>query len=123
MKTILVELMVLGGIVAMLDIAFLYSTSSIVLPVYQNIQQMPLKFRYYSIFLCYAFIILGLYYFIIREKRTWQYAFLLGLFVYGVYDLTVLSVFSKYKPEIAIMDMLWGGILFSSSTYIYRRIM
>lgn len=118
---IVANLVLLGTIVLVLDSVFLYSTSSFVLPVYQRIQGMPVSMRYDSAVLCYTVIVCGIYYFIIREKKSIFDAFLLGLFAYGIYDLTVLSIFAKYPPTIAMMDMLWGGILFSTSTYLYRQ--
>ena len=120
--TILPRLILLASIVFILDAVFLYSTSSFVLPIYQKIQNAPVAVRYYSAILCYLAMVSGLYYFIIRENRTIPDAFLLGIFVYGVYDLTVLSVFSKYTLEIALMDIVWGGILFGLSVYIYRNV-
>jgi uncharacterized membrane protein len=119
---ILLRFAVLGSIVFILDAVFLYSTSSFVIPLYQKIQNAPVTVRYYSAVLCYLLMVSGLYYFIIRENRTIWDAFLLGVFVYGVYDLTVLSVFSKYTLEIALMDIVWGGILFASSVAIYRKL-
>ena len=121
--SIVLRLCVLGLIIFGLDAVFLYSTSSIVLPIYQKIQHSPVSIRYYSAALCYLLMVCGLYYFIIREKRSILDAFLLGLFVYGVYDLTVLSVFSKYTLEIAIMDILWGGVLFATSSAIYYNLL
>lgn len=120
--TITIQLLMLASIVFVLDAVFLYSTSSFVLPIYQKIQHAPVTIRYYSAILCYLVIVFGLYYFIIRENRPIQDAFLLGLFVYSIYDLTVLSVFSKYTLEIAIMDTVWGGFLFASSVAIYRNV-
>ena len=38
-------------------------------------------------------------------------AFILGLTVYAVYDLTNLATFGKYATTTAIIDILWGGIL------------
>jgi uncharacterized membrane protein len=119
---ITLRLLILACIVFVLDAVFLYSTRSFVIPIYQKIQHAPVTIRYSSAILCYLLIVLGLYYFIIRENRPIQEALLLGIFVYGVYDLTVLSVFSNYTLEIALMDMVWGGILFTSSVAIYRNI-
>jgi uncharacterized membrane protein len=121
-QTIFAKLSVLGLILFMLDAVFLYSTSSIVLPVYQNIQKMPVTMRYGSVALCYLIMVCGLYYFIIREGRSAVDAFFLGIFVYGVYETTVLSVFKNYTVGIAIMDIMWGGILFSLSSILFRKL-
>ena len=106
-----------------LDAIFLYSTHRIVLPVYKSIQGSPVSIRYSSAIVCYIFMTAGLYYFIIRENRTPFEAFLLGLFVYGVYDTTVFAVFRKYTLEIVIMDIIWGGVLFGTTTWLYNKIM
>jgi len=116
------EILIPGVIMLALDAVFLYSTRNIVLPVYQSIQGAPVSIRYGSAIVCYIFMTLGLYYFIIREKRSPVDAFLLGMFVYGVYDTTVLTVFQKYTPAIAIMDIIWGGILFGTTTLLYNNI-
>ena len=34
-----------------------------------------------------------------------------GLIIYGVYDMTNLTVFSEYKLSIGLIDMMWGTIL------------
>ena len=112
---------ILGGLLLTLDFLYLSLTSSWVIPVYRTIQGSPIQIRYSAALVCYLILIAGLYYFIIREKKSPKEAFLLGVFVYGVYDTTVLSIFSKYSPWIAGMDMVWGGVLFGTTTYLYQR--
>jgi uncharacterized membrane protein len=112
----------LAGIMLILDAIYLYSTKSLSIPVYQSIQGSPIKIHYGGAFACYVLMTLGLYYFIIRDHRSVLDAFLLGTFVYGVYDMTTLAIFSKYTLGLAIMDMIWGGILFGTTTWIYRNI-
>ncbi len=114
---------VLAIIMLLLDAAFLYSTHSFVLPVYRNIQKMPVSLRYGSMVACYVLMVLGLYYFILRERRSILDAFLLGVLVYGVYDMTIYTIFTNYTLGIALMDMLWGGVLFAASTAIHRQLM
>jgi uncharacterized membrane protein len=40
-------------------------------------------------------------------------AFLYGVLVYAVYDFTNLAVLSDYPLSFALLDTLWGGILFT----------
>jgi hypothetical protein len=42
-----------------------------------------------------------------------QEAFLYGILVYAVYDFTNLAVLSDYPLSFALLDTLWGGILFT----------
>jgi uncharacterized membrane protein len=39
-------------------------------------------------------------------------AFLLGLCIYAVYDFTNYSTLKNYSLKFAVMDSLWGGVLF-----------
>lgn len=45
-------------------------------------------------------------------------AFILGLTIYGVFDFTFKTMFPEYPNKMLIMDMLWGGILFTIMFYI-----
>jgi len=73
---------------------------------------------YLSAALCYIFLIYGLYYFIIKDNKKINDAFLLGLFVYGVYELTNKSLLKDWSYKTVITDTLWGGVLFSLTTYL-----
>ena len=116
------EVLIPGVILMALDFVYLYASSSVSLPVYQRIQGSPVVFNYAAAAACYAVILLGFYYFVIRESRSPFEAALLGVFVYGVYDMTTLAVFKQYTIGIAMMDMLWGGILFGTTALVYNRI-
>jgi len=120
--SVFLQLLALGVILLTLDFTFLTLSSSRTLPVYESIQGSPVVFNYGAAMVCYAIIILGFYYFIIREKRSIWDAFLLGLFVYGVYDGTTLAVFKKYTLLTAGIDMMWGGVLFGSTAFLYYRL-
>lgn len=75
-----------------------------------------------AFFLCYIFIAFVLYYFIIREKNSIFNAFLLGLCIYAIYELTNKALFNKWKWSTVILDSLWGGILFMLVAKIYKVI-
>jgi uncharacterized membrane protein len=83
-----------------------------------DIQQHSLQVRPESVIACYIVLVFGLYWFIIREKKSIYHAFLLGLVIYAVYDLTSYSLFRKWNVSMAIIDVLWGGSLFAATTYI-----
>lgn len=75
-----------------------------------------------AFFLCYIFIAIVIYYFIIRENNSIFNAFLLGLCIYAIYELTNKALFNKWKWSTVILDSLWGGILFMLVTKIYKVI-
>lgn len=86
----------------------------------QVIQGTKIQFNLLAALICYIFLIYGLNYFIIRPRKSASDAFLLGLVIYGVYETTNWAIFTKWSPLSVIMDTLWGGILFASTTTIVQ---
>jgi uncharacterized membrane protein len=83
-----------------------------------NVQRVIMTVNPIGAILSYAFIIGGLYFFILRNhKPVWE-AFILGLVIYGVYDATNYALLRKWNPYLSIMDTLWGGVLMGTTTYI-----
>ena len=42
------------------------------------------------------------------------------LCVYGIYETTNYALFNEWKPHIVVTDTIWGGILFSSSYFLFN---
>ncbi len=105
-----------------LDFVFLYLMRSMFNKQVIAVQGSPVVMNVYAALLCYAFLIFGIYYFVLREKKSVSYAFLFGLVVYGVYETTTLALFKNWKYTTAIIDTLWGGTLFALTTYIVYAI-
>lgn len=83
-----------------------------------NIQRVVMKIKPEGALFVYLLLIGVINYFIIQKNRTPLEAFILGFCIYGIYDGTNYAMFKKWPIDIAIMDALWGGILFSATTYI-----
>ena len=101
-----------------LDFAFLYSMSSMFNKQIVAVQGSPVVFDMYAAILCYIALIFGIYYFIIREKKSILEAFLLGVIIYAVYETTTLALLKNWTYKTAIIDTTWGGILFALTTFI-----
>jgi uncharacterized membrane protein len=84
----------------------------------QDIQGSKIEFNFLGAVLCYIFLIYGLNYFIIKPRKTVSEAFLLGIVIYGVYETTNYALFKKWSMITVIIDTLWGGLLFATTTYI-----
>ena len=106
----------------LLDIAFLYLNSRTFNQQITQVQNLPVKLRYVPATVCYIFLILGLYYFIIREHRRPNEAFMLGIIIYGVYETTTYATLQKWKLETVVKDTLWGGILFYLTTFFTYKL-
>lgn len=89
----------------------------------KNIQGKPLKLKIIPTIFCYIFLVSSLYYFIISKNGSLFDAFILGFLIYGVYETTNLAIFNNWNLTVSIIDILWGGILFSSTIYLHRLAM
>lgn len=106
--------------ITMLALDFIYISAS--MKLFQNqiieVQKTSLQLRPLGAFLCYVFLIFGLYYFIVKPHRPVGDAVLLGLVIYGVYETTSYAILKNWKLNIVAMDTLWGGALFGLTTII-----
>jgi uncharacterized membrane protein len=84
------------------------------------VQGSSLEIQVWKLFLIYIVLILGYYYFVILKNLSIKDAFLLGLFVYSVYELTNYSIFKKWGWFTVLLDSLWGGILFALVRYFVK---
>lgn len=119
------NLVISGMTMLALDGVYLTSMGKIYRKLVKSIQKSPIKMRPLTLLsagLCYIFLVGGLNYFILREKRPILDAFLLGVMVYGVFETTSYVMFDNWTIPIILMDTLWGGILFASTTYLSRNI-
>ena len=82
------------------------------------VQGSEIKMNFLGVGLCYIFLIAGINYFIIKPHKSVSEAFLLGIIIYGVYETTNYALFKNWSILTVIIDTLWGGLLFASTTYI-----
>jgi len=88
----------------------------------QKVQGSPIKLNFLGAAICYVFLIIGINYFIIKPHKSASEAFLLGLIIYGVYETTNYTLFKNWSIFTVIIDTLWGGILFATTTYIINML-
>lgn len=115
-------LLISSFIFLFLDVGFLFLNKNNFERQIIQVQRVSIQMKPIGILFCYLFILIGLYYFILREKRTPLEAFLLGLIIYGVYETTTYSVLNNWKFTTVLTDTLWGGILFYLTTYLSYKI-
>ncbi len=116
------HLLVSGAILLVTDFVYLSSIQTYFSNVINKIQGSPLKIDLVGSFVCYVLLIFGLNYFILSSRRSAFDAFLLGLIIYGVFETTNKSLFSKWDWKTVFIDTLWGGILFVITTYLFYKI-
>jgi len=76
----------------------------------KDIQGEEMKIKIYGGLLVYIFMSILLLKF--RNNNMFD-MFLLGSMSYGIYDFTNYALFTKFDFKIALIDMIWGGVLFT----------
>jgi len=114
-------ILITGIVFVLIDFVYL----SFIGKYFQNqitkVQGTPIKINYLGVVICYLFLVVGLYYFIIKPHKSVQDAFLFGLVVYGVYETTNYALLSNWSIFTVFIDTLWGGILFALTTGIINK--
>lgn len=88
----------------------------------------PMKMRLPYGIIAYALMIVGFIFIILPNalkdknsdiiKRSLRHGALFGLVVYGIFNATNLAIFKDYDLQVAIIDTLWGTLLFFFITVI-----
>jgi uncharacterized membrane protein len=93
------------------DIVYIYFIANYFNTQIRMIQGSPIVFNQKMIVgaaITYILLAFALSHFVSSPRN----AFLLGICIYGVYDMTNYALFNKWALQTALMDMLWGGTLF-----------
>ena len=116
-------LMLLSAVIFLTaDFMYLRVISSYFSNQIQRVQGSAMQINYLGAALCYVFLIVGINYFIIKPKKSVSDAFLLGIVIYGVYETTNYALLKNWSIITVIIDTLWGGLLFASTTYLINLI-
>ena len=108
-------------VMLLLDSAYLSACSNFFNKIVKNIQGSKLELNIYGAIICYIFLIFGLNYFVLLDKKLdykkkLRNSFLLGLVIYGVYEATNLAILKNWTWEALILDTVWGSVLFVLTT-------
>jgi uncharacterized membrane protein len=115
------NIIILAVIFVLVDVGFLYLMSNNFQIMVKKIQGTPLKMELLPTVACYIILVSSLYYFVINKKGSYLDAFLLGFFIYAVYETTNMAIFKDWSPKVGLIDLTWGGFLFLITTYLYKN--
>jgi len=105
-----------------LDVIYFQFSYSVFSKMIARVQGSAVQLRWESAILCYLVLASMLYYFIILPGRPATDAALLGFGTYAVYETTSYALLKNWELHLAIMDSLWGGVLFYLATTIVYRL-
>lgn len=116
------KILVTACILLLLDFLYIHFVFSHFRLQIHTVQKSPLKLNWLGAVGSYVLLIFGVYYFIIRTRRSVLDAFLLGSTIYGVYAMTTLALLRDWWIATAVTDTLWGGILYATTTYLAYKL-
>lgn len=109
-------------IFVIIDAIFLSIMSKRFNTMIKNIQGSAISLNLPNTIICYLILMFTINYFVIKDKRTIADAFLLGLGIYGVYEFTNASIIKKWNLTNAVIDTVWGGVLFATTTFLTYKL-
>jgi uncharacterized membrane protein len=65
-------------------------------------------------------VYIALAYLLLKQTNV-KDAFLTGAATYAVYDFTVLAVRNDFRWTSAVLDTLWGGVLFAATFTVLKK--
>ena len=114
-------LIVSSILLVVIDSVYLFTVGK---PVFEKtvmaIQKSPLTVNMPPAIFTYILMATILNYFIISANKPAIDALILGFCAYGIFDFT--NIFKNYNLKTAIIDTLWGAILFYIVTVITYKI-
>lgn len=81
-----------------------------------------LSLRYGAFVATYLFMASIIYYFRLVKKFTINEMFLLGFSIYGVYELTNYTTLLDWNMKMVVLDTIWGGSLFATTTLLMKKL-
>lgn len=116
------EIVVPTIILLLFDSIYLYANQKLFANKVLEIQKTTMQVRYSSVIACYAILVIGLWYFIIRQHKEPIAAFYLGILIYGVYETTTFATFKNWNLGLVLMDTIWGGVLLFLTTSLTYKV-
>lgn len=117
-----ISIVILSIVVLVLDMIYINCVKNLFYKLIKGIQGSDLKLDLTATFLDYILIIFSIYYFIIQKNASIEDAMILGLCIYGIYELTNMAVIKRWTWEVVMIDSIWGAVLYGTSTFLYRQI-
>jgi uncharacterized membrane protein len=109
-----------------IDSIWVIGASNVHKNVIQNVQKSPLQINLVAAFLFYVLASFG-YIFIVKKiakdvKSAFLHGLLVGLLMYGTFDLTNKAIFVNYPWAYTLADMTWGSLVFGIVSAIVFKI-
>ena len=104
-----------------LDQLFLFANRKMYVSSVEKVQHIVIQPRYLGWLSAYVSIVVALFWFILRNHRPIWEAMLLGLLWNAAFEGFLYGFFTHWSLDVAIIDTLWGSVLFGLTTAIVYK--
>lgn len=116
-------LTILLVLILIIEMIYLYTHKDQILKMIESIQKFEnTNIKMYSAIIGYVLMAFSLYLSTIKYEFTYLDILLLGICVNGVCQAFSFALLNKWSLTLAIINTLWGGLLFLSVAFLYRNI-
>ncbi len=125
MKQVIKTLLVYSVLVVLVDSVYLSWVAGPFGKMIKKIQGSPMKMKLPAAIVVYLALVCVWYVFIYSHLQDFSFrdnivrAMILGICIYSIYDFTNLALIDGIRLDLAILDSLWGGILFATTTALF----
>jgi len=134
LMNIYIKYLIAAILLSFMDFIWISSNLKMYNKTVKDIQGFEPKINIKYAIIAYAFMILSLFYVAIpftmnyinkndkpsdKLYKSVLYGGSVGLSIYGIYNFTCMSFFEKYPLTTAIIDTIWGTILYSFVVFVF----
>lgn len=115
-------------IMLVLDLSWISLNSQKYNNLVQKVQNKPLKLNRSGAFVAYFLMYLSLAYLVLPATKDDSFISalktggLFGFLAYGIFNATNYAMFNDYTLSTAIIDTLWGTIVYTLATYAGKKL-
>ena len=119
------QIVLIGILMALLDACYLFFSK----PIYENqvvtIQRVAMEVKPLGALAAYVAMAIGLWFFVLKSPTSDVYiqAMTLAFAVFGTYNATSYAILKKFRASLALMDTIWGMLMFSAVSFLYILIL
>ena len=125
MKDLIIDVIVFSIIIVVIDGIYLKQIVSPFGDMIKKIQGREMNLNKSAAVVVYSSMVSLWYLFIYQDIDRYSFwrlifrAFLLGNLTYTIFDFTNLAIIHGYRLDLALIDSLWGGILYAITTALF----
>ena len=117
-----IDVLLVAGILSVLDGTFIYFMKNRFVKQIEKTTGKPIVIRFSAVVACYIILTFGVYYFVIYKNLSLFDSGLMGFMIYGIFETTNLALFAYWNIVNALIDSIWGGVLFVLTKLIFVQL-